>query len=179
MDRCSSMSDVPGPQATLPRRTAPQRILIVYYSRTHTTSWVASSLGAILGADVETLREARGQPETRSYARCATDAIFARRTALVEGAFDAAAYDMVVVGTPVWYASMSSPVRSFLARTSGGLREVAFFVTCGGFLPERALHQMANASERAPKATMTLRRRDWRDGSPVAQVLAFASAITT
>lgn len=44
---------------------------------------------------------------------------------------DPKSYDLIVIGTPVWTASVSTPVRGYLRAHSQDLRNVAFFATMG------------------------------------------------
>jgi len=165
---------LPPESEQLNRRT---RVLIAYYSRTDTTRTVAHYLAQELGAHIESLVESTARASPRPSWRCAADALLGRRVALSATRYDASAHDLVVVGSPVWYASVSSPVRSYLAAHAGKLENVAFFVTCGGWRPERALQQMIDVSRCAPLATMTLRDRDLRDGYAALRAQAFAAAL--
>ncbi len=77
-------------------------------------------------------------------------------------AHDLAQYDLVVVGTPIWNASVSSPVRAFLSRNRKDLKRVAFFCTMGGRGAERAFREMERASGRRPADVLVLKERDLR-----------------
>lgn len=156
------------------RRT---RVLVAYYSRTDRTRTIAQYLARELGAHVEVLTEAKERARPRPSWRCAADALFARSAPLSAACHDATTYDLVVVGSPVWYAALSSPVRSYLAEHAGSLRNLAFFVTCGGWRPERALRQMLEVSRCAPRATLTVRRRDFWDGRAESRSKAFAATL--
>ncbi|MCX7894243.1 MAG: hypothetical protein N2544_18010, partial [Burkholderiales bacterium] len=65
------------------------------------------------------------------YAACAIASIAGLTPALRPTKKDPAGYELVVIGTPVWFWSLSSPVRSWLARHRPKHR-VAFFCTMGG-----------------------------------------------
>ncbi len=87
-------------------------------------------------------------------------------------------YDLVVVGTPIWNASVSSPVRTYLAANHGRIPRVAFFCTHGGSGSARVLRQMSEICAQPPVATLVLRTDEVRRGAIAAQVRAFASALT-
>jgi menaquinone-dependent protoporphyrinogen IX oxidase len=154
-----------------------ERVLVAYYSRTNTTRSVAHCLAHELGATVEIIAELRERPSPRAMWRCAADALLRRCPALAADLHDAADYDLVVVGTPVWYATVSSPARSYLARHAGHLKDVAFFVTCGGWRPDRALRHMALVSRCAPRATMAITRRDLLSQRAQSKIHTFAAAL--
>jgi menaquinone-dependent protoporphyrinogen IX oxidase len=67
-------------------------------------------------------------------------------------------YDLVVFGSPVWFGSLSSPVRTYLLRHYDDLEEVAFFCTCASGGGERVLRQMADLCRKEPAATLILRQ---------------------
>ena len=73
---------------------------------------------------------------------------------------DPASYDLVVVGTPVWAWSVSSPVRSYLAAYRGHLPDIAFFCTMGGRGSERAFEEMQAIAGKASRANYALTARE-------------------
>src|SRR5581483_5384377 len=106
----------------------------IYYSRTGNTRSLARQIGDALGAEAE-LKEVQDRADRTGivgYLRSGRDAWLQRRTELAPLEVDLNAFDLVVIGTPVWNASLSSPVRTFLADHANALRAVAFFCTMGG-----------------------------------------------
>ena len=117
--------------------------LVVFYSRTGRTRKVAETIAAGLGADMEELREATDRIGLRGYLRSLFDATLSRWVPIDALGRDPSRYDLVVVGTPVWVASVSAPVRAFLASNARRLPRVAFFVTEGGRGERSVFRQMA------------------------------------
>ena len=72
-------------------------------------------------------------------------------------AADPTRFDLVIVGTPVWNASVSAPIRTFLGKYSGHLRHVAFFLSYGGRGSRRAFRQMERLAGGRPVATLAVR----------------------
>lgn len=136
------------------------KALVVYYSRSGFTKLVAQALAQALGADLEQLRDRKNRAGWIGYLRSALDATFHRLTRLGPISSDPAAYDLVVVGTPVWNASVSSPVRTFLAQYGARFKNVAFFCTYGGSGSDRAFRQMAAVCGKAPLGTLAIRDRE-------------------
>jgi hypothetical protein len=163
------------PQSRLLDRS--ERVLVAYFSRTNTTRWVAQCVARELGATIEVITGLPERARPRATWRCAADALLRRRTAIAADLHDAASYDLVVVGTPVWYATTSSPVRSYLTRHAGHLNHIAFFVTCGGWRPDRALWHMALVSRCEPRATLAITRRDLLNQRAQSKIHAFAAAL--
>ncbi len=137
-----------------------KRILIAYYSRSGTTRSVAARLAADLGADLEEIVDPTSRSGVFGYQRSGFQAFFRRLAPIAPPAHDPGAYDLVVVGTPIWDMSVSSPVRSYLRRHRSALPTVAFFCTCGGLGSERVFDQMTEECGREPVARMVLTERD-------------------
>ena len=66
----------------------------------------------------------------------------------------------MIVGTPVWAWSVSSPVRAFLANNQERLPDVAFFCTCGASGQKAAFGQMQGIVGKAPRATISFAQRE-------------------
>src|SRR5512143_3196721 len=108
------------------------RTLVVFHSRTGYTRRVAKLVARKLEADVEEIRIVQPIGGPLGYAFCAMEAIAGLTPALRPSRHDPAGYDTVIVGTPVWFWSLSSPVRSWLTEHRIGRARVGFFCTIGG-----------------------------------------------
>ena len=96
------------------------RVLILYYSLGGTTRRVADALAKLTGADIEAVQETRPRHRTPwGYARCILDSMRRRHAPIEPLDHDPTAYDLVVVGTPVWADRVSSPIRTLLADELG------------------------------------------------------------
>jgi len=113
-----------------------------------------------LPCDIEEIRERDSRLGVLGYLRSGYEAWFQRPVRIREPGVDPGTYDLVVVGTPIWNASLSSPVRAYLAQNKAKLPAIAFFLTYGGSSRKRVLRQMQEACGRAPVATLALRERD-------------------
>lgn len=153
------------------------RTLVVYYSRTGNTRRVARAIAAELHSDLEELADPMERQGTWGFWRCAFEAWFGRTVRLHALAHDPASYDLVIVGTPVWFGRPSSPVRTFLQRYREQLPRVAFFLTHGGSARERVLAAMAACAGRAPVARMAVRERDLDGGDADGLVDRFVVAL--
>jgi flavodoxin len=149
------------------------RVLVVYFSRTGTTRRVALDIARALGADVAELTEARPRTGLLGYLRSGFEASLRRTTTLQNAHEEALRYDLVVVGTPVWSASVCSPVRTFLRRHAGKLPALAFFATMGGRGSERAFLEMTQEAKREPVASFAVTARDVQAGRHLAAVDGF------
>jgi hypothetical protein len=83
----------------------------------------------------------------------------------------------LLVGTPVWNASVSAPVRSLLAGPLHGLGKLAFFLTEGGQGDRRVFREMAEVAGCEPRATLALRQRDVEQDRTAAAIGPFVNAV--
>jgi flavodoxin-like protein len=154
-----------------------KRILIAYYSRSGNTRRVATRLAADLGADLEGIVDPTYRSGVFGYQRSGFQAFFRRLAPIAPPAHDPGAYDLVVVGTPIWDMSVSSPVRTYLRRHRSALPTVAFFCTCGGLGSERVFDQMTGECGREPVARMVLTERDLATSATPIAIARFAVQI--
>jgi len=136
------------------------RVLIVYYSRSGNTESVARGLARASGADVEELVAMRDRGGLSGYLLSGYEALRGHEGRIQPPRRNPKDYDLVLIGTPTWAASLASPVRTYLDRYAAVLPEVGFFVTCGGGGSERVLEQMQSIAGKMPLAALTLSERD-------------------
>lgn len=154
------------------------RTVILYYSRTGNTRNVAETLAATLGADLEEIRDTRDRSGLLGYVRAAHDAMRKRSAEVEPLGLTVADYDLVVIGTPVWAFTMTPAVRQILETQRDNLRAVAFFCTTGDSGMARTFRDMESVCGRAPRAVMSLTRRELREDEMAGKVAAFAAALT-
>jgi hypothetical protein len=157
-------------------------VLLVFYSRTRRTRRVAYAIHAALSlrgidCDVEPLREPRNRRGVVGYVRSGFEAWFYRNAKLMPTSFDPKDYDLVIIGTPIWNASVSTPARTYLRQNARFFKRVAFFLTYGGMAKGRVFSQLQRLSAQEPIARLAVRERDCETGYHVRCVEPFADAI--
>jgi flavodoxin len=135
-----------------------KKTLIVFHSRTGHTKRVAQALAQRLDADLDEIRIVQPLDGIAGYTMCAIEAMAGLAPALRPMHRNATAYELVVIGTPVWFWSLASPVRSWLEKYPLKGR-VAFFCTMGGSGSGRVFTTMAELAGRAPVATLAFTER--------------------
>lgn len=153
------------------------RILVVYYSLSGRTRRVAESIASALGADVEEIVDTADRTGLMGYVRSLTEGLLGMPSTIRPPVGNPAAYDLVIVGTPVWAWSVSSPVREYLNWMGGTPKRVGFFVTEAGAGGERVFRQMEELCGKPPLRTLELTERDQSDGGAAAKIEAFVEAI--
>jgi len=153
------------------------RVLVAYYSRTGHTRQVAEAIAAQLGADLEPIVDRANRRGFFGYLRAGRDAIRGRLTEIDPPRRDPAAYDLLVVGTPVWGSSLAPAVRTWLAVRPGGLPDTALFLTHGGSGRERVFAQMTGLCGRFPLAALAVREQELKEGGWEGRTRAFAAEV--
>lgn len=120
--------------ATLPKwsfAAEEQRVLVAYYSYTGHTGAVADKIRALLGAELFEIQMLHPYP--LDLQRVAELSKYELETGELPPLFDdlpdPTKYDLVLVGGPVWWNTITPPVMSFLERTDFKGRKVAPFAT--------------------------------------------------
>ena len=136
------------------------KILIVYYSRTGATRRLAEALAKSLHADIEPIVDSKDRSGILGYLRSVAEVLQKHGAPIKPMRTDPRSYDLVVIGTPIWAWSVSSPVRSYLAANRGRLPDVAFFCTMGSRGSERAFEEMQAIAGKAPRAGCAVTARE-------------------
>jgi menaquinone-dependent protoporphyrinogen IX oxidase len=153
------------------------KTLVVYYSLSGTTRTVAQAIAKELDADVEEIRCARYQPGFWGFVKAGYDSWRHRLPAIEELKHAASAYDLVLVGGPMWAFHAATPVRAYLRKQAGRLADVAFFLTHGGAPADKAFREMQVLAARAPISTLVVRDQDAKAGRFTPAVASFAAAL--
>jgi Flavodoxin len=153
------------------------KTLVVFYSRSGTTRRIAMRLSAALDAGIEEIAESGSRDGFLGYWRSAIEARRQHLPNILPARNDPSSFDLVVIGTPVWAWSVSSPVRSYLSANKDRLPAVAFFCTLGGAGSETAFAQMQGIVCKAPRATCAITAREVATGGDGPKLANFAEAL--
>lgn len=141
------------------------KILIVDYSWTGMTRRVALDMARKLGAEHAAIRDARPRRGLSGRIRSALEAVFRCHPAIVYDGPDPAAFDLVIVGTPVWASRMASPVRTFLRDYGARIRKPAVFCTYAGSGAMAAALTMGQLLPVPPVDTLLIRDSEIASGT--------------
>lgn len=118
----------------LPRlaHSAQGNMLIVYYSLTEKTKRVADTLQRMTGAD--TFRLETVVPYDEAAIERVQEDQAAGRFPELKALPNLSGYDLILVGSPVWWYTLSSPVVAFLRQADFAGKRTAVFATHMGWL---------------------------------------------
>lgn len=153
------------------------KILVVYFSWTGHTREVAEAIAAGLGADLEAIREVNRRSGWLAFLRSAYEVLRGKLVAIVEPQKDPAAYDLVVLGTPVWAGRMSSPLLAYVTRERSRLARIAVFCTEGSASGEQAIRQVGEVCGKDPAVTLIVTAGELASGAWRQKVADFVNAL--
>ena len=110
------------------------KILVIYYSRSGRTKKIAKEINAKLGGDMDEVRDVVNRQGLVGWLRAGRDAGTKKLTE-IKTEMDPSEYDLVVIGSPTWNGTVSTPVRTYITNNQEKLSKVACFTTGEGEEP--------------------------------------------
>jgi len=111
-----------------------KKILIVYYSLTGNTQFIAEALRDSIDADIlelKPIKELKAGSGTR-FMWGGFQSTMKKTPELMDFDINPLEYDLVILGTPVWAWNISPPMRSFLSKFDLTGKNVALWMSHAG-----------------------------------------------
>jgi flavodoxin len=156
-------------------RTDQRRALVVYFSRDGHTRHIAQEIAQAYSADLEQIRTLGNRRGLLGYVRCALEALLGIEPALHRDMQRLERYGLVIIGTPIWFWNIASPVRAWVARHRAELPRVALFCTYGGSGATKVFADLERLCGGRAVATLALTEGQCADEDHMAQVRRFAA----
>lgn len=123
------------------------KALIVYYSLDGHTQYIANLIAAETGADVVKLEPVKELSQTgfKKFFWGGKSVFFNEKPKLKNTVTDLAAYDLIIIGTPVWASSCTPPVNTFISNFGATGKKLAFFACHAGGGAEKCFEKMEKA----------------------------------
>jgi len=109
--------------------TAVKNFLIVYYSRTGNTRAACEALQKELSADILEIKDLKDRSGGWGFFTGAIGSLFGTHTKIDPAHPDLAAYDAVIIGSPIWAGKLSTAIRTFIAQNRFDGKKVILFTT--------------------------------------------------
>jgi flavodoxin len=110
--------------------------LVVYYTRTGNARFVAETIAAEIGSDVEEVIDMKKRSGVLGYLGGGRDARQGRGTQIAPLKKSPADYKLLIVGTPVWASRPTPAISTYLKKNDFSGKKVAVFFTQGGKKPK-------------------------------------------
>lgn len=123
------------------------KTLVVFYSLDGNTEFMAGILAKKLQADLVKLqlKKPYAVEGFKKFFLLGMRAVFKSKPKLANETIDISRYDNIVIGTPVWAGSQSTPINSFIKQYKFSDKKVALFVCSGGPDVEKCFAKMKKA----------------------------------
>jgi flavodoxin len=118
------------------------RSLVVYYSRTGNSKFVAEKVASELGADIEEIVDLKKRRGWLGFIIAGYDATRGKNTIIEKTQRLPMNYDLIVVGTPVWNSRLAPAIRTYLQENDLAQKKIALFCTNEGRGSEKTLAMM-------------------------------------
>jgi flavodoxin len=124
-------------------------IAVVYYSLEGHTDFIARKIWEQIGAVPIRLFPRKEFPNDGflKYFWCGKSSVFHDKPELSNEPLQLESYDTIVVGTPTWAGSMTSPIRSFLSHEKLKGKNVYLFACNSGGKDDKCFAQMSKYLE--------------------------------
>jgi flavodoxin len=153
-------------------------VLVVCYSRSGKTRWVAGRLAEMLSADIEQITEKKDRSGLLGYLTAGKDTVL-DRPAEVTSRHSLEGKKTVVIGMPVWALAPPPPVRAYLRSVDLAGKRVCAFATMDGSGGERTLDALSKLVPGGLAERLVLKKPAPDDPGLLAQLTDWAERIRT
>jgi flavodoxin len=105
--------------------------LVVYYSRTGKTKFVAETIAAELGSETEEIIDLKNREGKLGWMSATQDASRGKETHIAPTNKTPKDYDLLIIGTPVWAFNTTPAIRTYIKNNDLSGKKVALFFTLG------------------------------------------------
>jgi len=112
--------------------------LVVYYTRTGKTKFVAETIASELGADIEEIVDLKKRSGPVGWIMSGKDASRKSQTEIAQTTKQPKDYEFIIIGTPIWAWSPTPAVRTYIQKNSLAGKKVALFYTSDGDIKQAA-----------------------------------------
>ncbi len=136
------------------------KTLVVYYSRTGNTQKVAQEVANTLDSEIEEVIDTQKRSGPLGYLRSGRQATKRELTVLKDIKNDPTHFDLIIIGTPVWAGTVSTPIRTYITQNRDKFGDMAFFGTSNASGLDKAFTEMSELSGKTPIATLDVKSEE-------------------
>jgi flavodoxin len=103
--------------------------LVVYYTRSGNTKFVAETIAAELGSDLEEIVDLKKRAGKLGWILAGKDSTQEKETKIAPTKLAPTDYDLIVIGTPIWAWKPTPAIRTYIAKNNLSGKKVALFLT--------------------------------------------------
>ena len=110
--------------------------LVVYYTRTGNSRFVAETIAAEVGADIEEVVDLKKRSGILGYLSGGRDARQGKETEIAPTKKSPADCELIIVGTPIWAGKPTPAITTYLKKNDLSGKKVAAYFSQGGKKPQ-------------------------------------------
>jgi len=115
--------------------------LVLYYSRTGNTRFIAEEIALNIKADIEEIREKKSRKGILGWLGAGKDAFKELPADIDKLKHDPKKYDRIFIGQPVWAGKMNPAIRALIQKYDFSKKKVVLFCSMGGDHDDKCLRQ--------------------------------------
>lgn len=138
------------------------KILVVCYSRSGKTKKAAVEIANKLNADFEEIIDTKNRRGILGFILSGRDALKKKSTIIKDVKYNPSSYDIVIIGTPVWASTISTPILTYVEKFKDNFKNVSFFFTQAGNGKNKVFKDLISLSEKAPLAVTGIYGEDFK-----------------
>ena len=141
------------------------RPIIIYYSRTGTNQKLCQELQKTLNCDMEQIIDKKDRGGIWNYLLAGWDAFSKKLTQIEALKKELPAYDLVIIGTPLWVGTLPPATRTFLRQNKNIIKRIAVIsVSMKGKSNRNALAAIEAESGRKSEPNLILGEKEYKQG---------------
>jgi flavodoxin len=103
--------------------------LVVYYTRTGNAKFVAETIAAELGSDIEEIVDQKKRAGPLGWVSAGRDSTQEKEAQIVPTKLSPQNYDLIIIGTPIWAWRPTPAIRTYLKQNDLSGKKIALFFT--------------------------------------------------
>jgi flavodoxin len=134
------------------------KVLTVYFTRSGNTEKVVKKLHESIEGDIEQIKESTSRKGIVGWLKTGGSNAKREATEIHETNYDPAEYDLVILASPIWAGTISSPMRSYILKNRDKLEQTAIFITNDSGAVETAFSEVHELLQSKPLVESSLQR---------------------
>jgi flavodoxin len=103
------------------------KTLVIYYTRTGNAKFLAETIAAELGTDIEEVIDLKKRQGKLCWLSAGRDAMGEKETEIAQTKRTPTDYDLMIIGQPIWAGNPTPAIRTYLNKNDLSGKKVALF----------------------------------------------------
>jgi flavodoxin len=123
--------------------------IVIFYSRTGNTRFVAETIASILGSELIPLKDKKKRSGALGWLLSGRDAFLERQTKIESVNIALDKYDLILLGCPNWAYNVPPAIRTFLSNNDLSKKKIVLFCTQDGMGAEAVFNNLRRLAKGA------------------------------